>query len=257
MAVLSIEEQSRRAAQRVRALEREKAKKQPPPTTCPHRQIIKKFYNTCNKCLEKISKFRIPKLANSEYNNIFHLPNETLPGTDSKIAKDDAHLVHNRLNNIELRIKRERHDISEALKVLNETAKDLYYLRRDWYRWSYVTDLNYVLNKVESLLNLFADTFEDRHNIHCERDGRIRDRLQINNPRIGIRERRPIRIKPSEGATTSTRPVFTFVARVTRRPNSVVRLPPLLREEYERAVFTCRASGYIYVRVRESTRISK
>ncbi|CAB0033946.1 unnamed protein product, partial [Trichogramma brassicae] len=43
----------------------------------------------------------------------------------SKIAKDDAHLVHNRLNNIELRMKRERHDISEALKVLNETAKDL------------------------------------------------------------------------------------------------------------------------------------
>ncbi|CAB0034187.1 unnamed protein product, partial [Trichogramma brassicae] len=68
MAVLSKEEQSCRAAQRARALEREKAKKQPPPTTCPHGQIIKKFYNTCNKCLEKISKFRIPKLANSEYN---------------------------------------------------------------------------------------------------------------------------------------------------------------------------------------------
>ncbi|CAB0043520.1 unnamed protein product [Trichogramma brassicae] len=69
MAVLSIEEQSRRAAQRARALEREKAKKQPPPTTCPHGQIIKNFYNTCNKCLEKMSKFRILKLANSEYNN--------------------------------------------------------------------------------------------------------------------------------------------------------------------------------------------
>ncbi|CAB0045232.1 unnamed protein product [Trichogramma brassicae] len=68
MAVLSIEEQSRRAAQRARALEREKAKKQPPPTTCPHGQIIKNFYNTCNKCLEKMSKFRILKLANSEYN---------------------------------------------------------------------------------------------------------------------------------------------------------------------------------------------
>ncbi|CAB0035460.1 unnamed protein product [Trichogramma brassicae] len=66
----------------------------------------------------------------------------------TKIAKDDAHLVHNRLNNIELRMKRERHDISEALKVLNETAKDLYYLGRDWYRWSYVTDLNYVLKRV-------------------------------------------------------------------------------------------------------------
>ncbi|KAL7289057.1 hypothetical protein TKK_0017010 [Trichogramma kaykai] len=79
----------------------------------------------------------------------------------AKIAKDDAHLVHNRLNNIELRMRKERHDISEALKVLNETAKDLYYLRRDWYRWSYVTDLNYVLNEVESLLNLFADTLKD------------------------------------------------------------------------------------------------
>uniref|UniRef100_A0ABD2VTX5 Envelope fusion protein n=1 Tax=Trichogramma kaykai TaxID=54128 RepID=A0ABD2VTX5_9HYME len=79
----------------------------------------------------------------------------------AKIAKDDAHLVHNRLNNIELRMRKERHDISEALKVLNETAKDLYYLRLDWYRWSYVTDLNYVLNEVESLLNLFADTLED------------------------------------------------------------------------------------------------
>ncbi|CAB0028511.1 unnamed protein product, partial [Trichogramma brassicae] len=70
----------------------------------------------------------------------------------AKIAKDDAHLVHNRLNNIELRMKRERHDISEALKVLNETAKDLYYLRRDWYRWSYVTDLNYVLNETNCRL---------------------------------------------------------------------------------------------------------
>uniref|UniRef100_A0ABD2W5Q6 Uncharacterized protein n=1 Tax=Trichogramma kaykai TaxID=54128 RepID=A0ABD2W5Q6_9HYME len=69
MAVLSVEEKSRRAAQRARALEREKTKKQSPPTTCPHGQIIKNLYNTCNKCLEKITKFRIPKLANSENNS--------------------------------------------------------------------------------------------------------------------------------------------------------------------------------------------
>ncbi|CAB0035176.1 unnamed protein product, partial [Trichogramma brassicae] len=98
--------------------------------------------------------------------NFMTAPDDFDTLSPTKIAKDDAHLVHNRLNNIELRMKRERHDISEALKVLNETAKDLYYLRRDWYRWSYVTDLNYVLNECsvssvsvpQSLCLCFCDT---------------------------------------------------------------------------------------------------
>uniref|UniRef100_A0ABD2WAQ8 Uncharacterized protein n=1 Tax=Trichogramma kaykai TaxID=54128 RepID=A0ABD2WAQ8_9HYME len=79
----------------------------------------------------------------------------------AKIAKDDAHLVHNQLNNLEHRINGGKMDIQRALIKLNKTAKDLYSLTSDWYRWSNTADVNMVLNEVESMINLFDDTLNN------------------------------------------------------------------------------------------------
>uniref|UniRef100_A0ABD2WB96 Reverse transcriptase domain-containing protein n=1 Tax=Trichogramma kaykai TaxID=54128 RepID=A0ABD2WB96_9HYME len=83
----------------------------------------------------------------------------------AKIARDDAHLVHNQLNNLEKRMDVEREDIQRALIRLNETAKDIYYLNSQWYRWSYTADMNMVLNEVEAMINLYDDTLNNIYSI--------------------------------------------------------------------------------------------
>uniref|UniRef100_A0ABD2W9U3 Uncharacterized protein n=1 Tax=Trichogramma kaykai TaxID=54128 RepID=A0ABD2W9U3_9HYME len=82
-----------------------------------------------------------------------------------KIAKDDSHLVHNKLNEMEEKMTNKWSDINASLKQLNKTAKDIYDLSSQWYRWSYETDANFVLNEIESLLNLFDDTLQSIHSI--------------------------------------------------------------------------------------------
>uniref|UniRef100_A0ABD2VTC5 Retropepsins domain-containing protein n=1 Tax=Trichogramma kaykai TaxID=54128 RepID=A0ABD2VTC5_9HYME len=79
----------------------------------------------------------------------------------ARIGKDDSHLIHNKLNDITKRIQKEKNDIKKAMIELNKTAYHLYSLSSDYYRWSYISDVNLALNEVESVLNLFDDTLRN------------------------------------------------------------------------------------------------
>ncbi|KAL7290392.1 hypothetical protein TKK_0016083 [Trichogramma kaykai] len=79
----------------------------------------------------------------------------------ARIGKDDSHLIHNKLNDITKRIQKEKNDIKKAMIELNKTAYYLYSLSSDYYRWSYLSDVNLALNEVESVLNLFDDTLRN------------------------------------------------------------------------------------------------